>query len=143
MILTDKEIRKLVKEKKLIEPFEEEHLTPNGYDVSSNKHIYILPRQCCVVVTDETLKIPNNVVAQIWLKTRYARQGIQATFGMIDAGFEGTLALSLYNASQELVHIPKSGTVAQVVFIRLDKSVEKVYVERSGNYQNQGEELIK
>jgi len=143
MILTDKEIRKLVKEKKLIEPFKEEQLTPNGYDVSSNKHVYMLPKQCCVVVTDEKLKIPDNVVAQIWLKTKYARQGIQATFGMIDAGFHGTLALSLYNASQELVHIPKGGTVVQIVFIKLGETVEKEYSERSGNYQHQKEKLMK
>ena len=143
MILTDKDINILVNKIKMIEPFKEEQLTPNGYDVSSNKHIYVLPRQCWVVVTDEKLKIPDNVVAQIWLKTRYARQGIQATFGMIDAGFEGTLALSLYNASQELVHIPKGGTVAQVIFIKLDKPVEKEYSERSGNYQHQKEKLIK
>lgn len=142
MILIDKEIRKLAKEKQLIEPFEEEQLTPNGYDVSVSQYTYLLPKQMCVVVTSEKLKIPDNMVAQIWLKTKYARKGIQATFGMIDAGFEGTLALSLYNASQELTFIPKGGTIAQVVFIKLHDNVEKEYSERSGNYQNQGDTLI-
>jgi len=143
MILTDKEIRELVKEKKLIEPFEEEQLTPNGYDVSINRDCYSFPKQSFVAVTVETITLPNNIVAQIWLKTKYARQGVQATFGMIDAGFKGTLALSLYNTSQLLIPIKKGDTIAQVVFIKLDNPVEKVYSERSGNYQNQGEELIK
>jgi len=139
MIMIDKEIR----ESDMIEPFNEEQLTPNGYDVSSNKHTYILPKECKVIVTNEALKIPNNVVAQIWLKTKWARKGVQATFGMIDAGFHGTLALSLYNGSEELISISKGKTVAQVVFFKLDRPVEKEYVERSGNYQHQGEFLLR
>jgi dCTP deaminase len=138
MILTDKEIREL----KLIEPFNEEQLTPNGYDVSCNEDVVMFPRRPSVLVTNETIKLPNNIVAQIWLKTKWARQGIQATFGMIDAGFNGTLALSLYNGSDIFIVASKNSTIAQIVFFKLDRNVEKEYAERSGNYQHQKEKLI-
>jgi len=139
MIMTDSEI---YKRKEMITPFNEKQLTPNGYDVSVNKDTKLYPGEFLAVVTEETLKIPKDVVAQIWLKTKYARLGIQATFGMIDSGFEGTLALSLYNSNSYIVNIKEGNTIAQVVFIKLDREVEKSYEERSGNYQHQKEELI-
>ena len=139
MILVDEDIKVM----ELIEPLNEKQLTPNGYDVSCNETVNINPKDNAVLVTNETIKLPNDVVAQIWLKTKWARRGMQATFGMIDAGFDGTLALSLYNGSPITNVIDKGSTIAQVVFIKLDKSVRKTYEERSGNYQHQKEKLIK
>ena len=140
MILIDEDILEI---KDLITPFNEKQLTPNGYDVSCNAETMIHPDWAGVLVTAETIKLPDDIVAQIWLKTKWARKGIQATFGMIDAGFDGTLALSLYNGSHITITIPKGSTIAQIVFIKLDKKVKKKYSERSGNYQHQKEKLIK
>lgn len=143
MILVDKEINKFVKKINLIKPFNEEQLTPNGYDVSVNKDTSLFPKQPYIVVSRETIKLPDNIVAQPWLKQKYARQGIHASLSMIDAGFEGTLALSLYNSSQVVVSLKKGDAVAQVVFHQLHRPVGKKYLERSGNYQYQKEQLIK
>ena len=140
MILTDKEI---LSSKPLIKPFKIEQLTPNGYDVSSNKYILIPSHGNRVIVSNETIKLPNNMSAQVWIKQKFARQGIILSGSMIDAGFNGTLALSLFNSGVGTVVIKKDETVAQVVFIKLDREVEKAYKDRSGHYQNQKEDLIK
>ena len=138
MILTDKEIMS----KNLIEPFSEKQLTPNGYDVACNDNIKIHPGKCKVIVSEETVSMPNNIVGEPWLKQKYARQGIIASCSMIDAGFNGTLALVLHNGGHKTIEIKKGAPVVQIVFIKLKSSVIKDYTKRSGNYQNQKETLI-
>ena len=60
-----------------------------------------------------------------------------SSFGKVDAGFEGTLTLSAFNSSDVDVVIPIGDRFAQIVFEWLDAPSEKVYAERSGNYQGQ------
>ena len=60
-----------------------------------------------------------------------------ATFGKVDAGFDGTLTLASFNTDTEDVTISIGETYAQIVFETLLEKAEMDYGERSGNYQNQ------
>ena len=150
-ILSDQDIiDQLLKNKISIEPFHENQLTPNGYDLSIAE-VYLedgrrriktgtaeIPAQTWFAVsTLEYVKLSGVVTAQLWLRTSYARRGIMATFGKIDAGFEGTLTFSAYNASKRPVQLKIGDTFAQIVLEEMLSVPKKLYDERSGKYQGQ------
>jgi len=83
------------------------------------------------------VRMPPDVCAQLWLRTTWIRKGIIGAFGKIDAGFEGTLTLGAYNASDDVIEIPIGERFCQMVFETLHSSADKSYGERSGNYQGQ------
>lgn len=150
-VLSDKNIRELIRNGELsIEPFVEKNLTPNGYDLTideiyikkTDQHINegiakIPPLTWFAVSTREFVKMGAKVVSQLWIRSSYARKGIIASFGKVDAGFHGTLTISCFNASHEEVEIPIGDRFCQIVFEELSSKPEELYENRSGNYQNQ------
>jgi dCTP deaminase len=150
-ILADQDIIDYIKTNKLsIEPFDERALTPNGYDLSIDE-IYIedgeqrhtdgsvpIPSQTWFAVsTREYVRLSGEVTAQLWLRTSHARKGIMSTFGKIEAGFEGTLTFSAFNASKNPVELRIGDTFAQLVLEDMKSVPRKLYSERSGKYQGQ------
>jgi len=150
-VLSDKNIRELIRNGELsIEPFVEKNLTPNGYDLTIDE-IYIKktdqyikdsiakipPLTWFAVSTREFVKMGAKVVSQLWIRSSYARKGIIASFGKVDAGFHGTLTISCFNASHEEVEMPIGDRFCQIVFEELSSKPEELYENRSGNYQNQ------
>ena len=150
-ILSDKDIKDFLKKGKLhIEPFSEENLTPNGYDLTVEE-IFIpglnekvkegvaklLGMRRFLIGTKEYIKLGGEITAQLWIRTSYARRGILSSFGRVDAGFEGNLTLSAFNASDKAVHIKVGDTFAQIVFERMESLPEKLYEMRSGTYMGQ------
>ena len=142
---------RLFKNKKLsIDPFKESQLTPNGYDLAiaeiyfesgeqrlKSGTVEIPPQTWFAVSTEEYVKLSGEVTAQLWLRTSHARKGIMSTFGKIDAGFEGTLTFSAFNASKKTVELKIGDTFAQMVFEEMSSLPRKLYAERSGKYQGQ------
>lgn len=157
MILSDGEIIEAIKNGEInISPFDEKCLTPNGYDLhiggieednfmykwTSDFH-WIKPLKSFRVVSLETITCDALHVAFLHLKTRYSRSGIQATFGKIDAGFNGTLSFGLFNGSNLDFQIKKCDKIVQIHFETLGKPAQQLYAQRSGNYQNQKEKVMK
>ncbi len=149
MILSDSQIKDLMDEGELvIKEFKEDNLTPNGYDLTieevvveerkpQSKGNAVVPEDTWFAAsTKEYVVFPSNIAGELWIRTTWARQGVISSFGMIDAGFEGTLTLSAFNSYQE-VEIPIGDTFAQLVFHLLSEESEKKYSDRSGNYQGQ------
>lgn len=150
-VLSDADIRRyLMKEEIQIEPFEEKNLTPNGYDVSIEEVVVpasgpgttagvarVPPNTRFAVSTRETVRLGRHVAGQIWLRTTWARRGVVASFGMIDAGFSGTLTFGAFNASSDVLDLPIGERFAQIVFLTLDLSAAETYDRRSGTYQGQ------
>jgi dCTP deaminase len=81
--------------------------------------------------------LPTVLVGEIWIRTSWVRKGILSSFGRIDAGFNGNLTFSAYNASKGPVDVPIGDRFAQVVFEELRSPPKKSYEQRSGNYQGQ------
>ncbi len=150
-ILSDKDIMTYIKEGKLyLEPIFEENLTPNGYDLTIEE-IFIpelnekiregIAKVSCMrwflISTVEYIKMSGEITASLWIRTTYARKGIVSSFGKVDAGFEGNLTLSAFNASDHPVNIKVGDTFAQIVFERMEGQPDKLYGERSGNYMGQ------
>ena len=149
-ILSDKAIIFAIGSGELnIVPFNEQNLTPNGYDLTIDEaeipnelkttggSIVIPPGKRFAVSTKERIECGANVCAQLWLRTSWARKGIMCSFGKIDSGFNGTLTLLGFNSSSEGVELKIGETFAQMVFEMMSSSAKALYSERSGNYQNQ------
>jgi dCTP deaminase len=150
-LLSDEDIRRYLAKGEIgIEPFDEDHLTPNGYDVaieevlipSSNLRTRtgvakIPPTTRFAVSTRESVQLGRHVAGQIWLRTTWARRGVLASFGMIDAGFSGTLTFGAWNGSSDALELPIGERFAQVVFLTLESSSSETYETRSGTYQGQ------
>ncbi len=125
-------------------------LTSNGYDlriaeisvrgdseIRMEGTVAIPPRTMFYVSTVERVRMPRDICAQLWLRTTWIRRGVIGAFGKIDAGFEGTLTLGAYNATDNPVEIPIGERFCQIVFETLNSETIKDYAQRSGNYQGQ------
>jgi dCTP deaminase len=149
--LTDADIRDALAAGAMeIEPFSEDQLTPNGYDLSiaevvlpDTGHTFIAgtavvpPLTRFMVSTAERVRLGPAMSAQLWLRTTWARRGVIASFGRIDAGFDGTLTFGAFNTSADSLEIPLGDTFAQMVIEGMTSMAEADYSERSGHYQHQ------
>jgi dCTP deaminase len=150
-ILSDMDIKNSIDKNDLsIEPFDEKNLTPNGYDLSideifikkSDKHIKegiatIPPLTWFAISTKEFVKMGPQITSQLWIRSSYARKGVMASFGKVDAGFHGTLTISCFNSNDEPLEIPIGDRFCQIVFENLSSKPTEPYDKKSGNYQNQ------
>ena len=150
-ILSDKDIEySIIKEKLSIEPFNSKNLTPNGYDLSIEeifikktdqhikKGIAKIPGQTWFAIsTKEFIKMGPKITSQLWIRSSYARKGVMASFGKVDAGFHGTLTISCFNSNDTDIEIPIGDRFCQIVFEHLSSLPSDLYDKKSGNYQNQ------
>ena len=150
-ILSDVDIKNSIKNKELgIEPFVEKNLTPNGYDLTideifirkTDEHIKngvakIPPLTWFAISTKEFVKMGQQITSQLWIRSSYARKGVMASFGKVDAGFHGTLTISCFNSNDQPLEIPIGDRFCQIVFENMASSPSELYDKKSGNYQNQ------
>lgn len=150
-ILSDRDIKKSIELNNLsIDPFVEKNLTPNGYDLSIDE-IYIRkteeyikkgsavipPLTWFAISTKEFVKMGPKITSQLWIRSSYARKGIIASFGKVDAGFHGTLTISCFNSNDEPLEIPIGDRFCQIVFENMESIPSELYDKKSGKYQNQ------
>ena len=150
-ILSDLDIKKSMDNNDLgIEPFIEKNLTPNGYDLSieevfikkTDKFIkegmaVIPPLTWFAISTKEFVKRGPQITSQLWIRSSYARKGVMASFGKVDAGFHGTLTISCFNSNDEPLEIPIGDRFCQIVFENMESIPSELYDKKSGTYQNQ------
>jgi len=150
-ILSDIDIKRCIQKNELgIEPFVEKNLTPNGYDLSideifirkTDEHIKEgmakIPAQTWFAIsTKEFVKVGSKITSQLWIRSSYARKGVMASFGKVDAGFHGTLTISCFNSNDEPLEIPIGDRFCQIVFENMQSAPSELYDKKSGNYQNQ------
>src|SRR3989442_11809466 len=119
-LLSDGDIRRYMGKGELrIEPFDEKNLTPNGYDVrieevlipSSNARTSqgvarIPPATRFAVSTRESVGLGRHAAGQRWLRTTWARRGVLAAFGRIDAGVSGTLPFAALQVGCDVPELP-------------------------------------
>src|SRR2546422_4413051 len=150
-LLSDGDIRRYMAKGELrIEPFDEKNLPPNGYDVTIEEVLIpssdarttqgvarIPPATRFAVSTRESIGLGRHVAGQLWLRTTWARRGVLAAFGMIDAGFPGALTFGALNGGSGVLELPIGERFAQIVFLSLESPSSETYEKRSGPYQGQ------
>jgi len=133
-----------------IDPFVKQNCTPNGYDLSieeifikkTDEHITqglaVIPPMCWFAIsTKEYIEMGAPITAQLWIRSSYARKGIMASFGKVDAGFHGTLTISCFNANDSEIEIPIGDRFCQIVFETLESTPSELYEKKSGSFHKQ------
>lgn len=156
MVMVDHQIKKAINSGHLkITNFSEESVQPASYDLrigsyvyspssenpdkpinlSSNGGIYRLPPYgTAVVMTHETLELPNDIIGRFGLKSGFARKGLIASTGpQVDPGYKGKLIVSLMNLVPRSQIISFLETFLTIEFNTLEISPTKCY---SGPYQS-------
>jgi dCTP deaminase len=158
-VLSDVSIRKAVQARTLgITNFDPGALQPATYDlrlhwrvlVSPKRHeegrivdlrkepevrFYVEPGRFVGVLTYESFNIPLSMAGRFGLRSEFTRQGLVAFGGIqIDPGFRGRLAISLFHAGPEPVHLQFKRRMFTVEFCGLDEPASFGY---KGEFQNQ------
>jgi len=151
-VWSDTDILEAIRSGRLgVDPWHEADLTPNGLDLrigsilvpslSPNAvhegTVHVPPMTRFAVGTQSVLRMPDDVVGSLWIRSSWARRGVLAAFGKVDAGFAGNLTLGAFHAGHEPLAIPIGERFCQIVLEELKSPPQKAYAARSGNYQNQ------
>lgn len=163
MILSDKTILKMLKEKSLvISPLNKEQVQPASVDVrlgntfsvvddidsriiTLDKKIkyktiisdsyLILPGQFVLATTMEYFELPNNLTAFVEGRSSLGRMGLFIqNAGWVDPGFKGEITLELFNANRCAIELQSGRRVGQLVFAQMDDTAWNPY---NGKYQGQ------
>jgi len=103
------------------------------YEIEKGDEFIIYPNEHLLLVTEEYVKLPNDVMAFVNLRSSFARLGLLAPPTIVDAGFEGQLTIEVLGSAFP-VKI-KSGTrFLHLIFARTLTPVENPY---NGKYEGQ------
>lgn len=163
MILSDKTIMKMIKEKTLtIDPITDEQIQPASVDIrlgntfsvvddspsgiiTLEKRIQyktitadtylIMPGQFVLASTMEYFELPDHLTAFVEGRSSLGRMGLFIqNAGWVDPGFKGEITLELYNANRCAIELKAGRRVGQLVFAEMDDAAIHPY---NGKYQGQ------
>ena len=155
MILSDRDIDQIIKSGKafLINPYNEEMLQPNSYDMSLGQELKTLNGKCIDLSqesyklkpyefllgsTMEKVHIPYDLCGHVDGKSSIGRLGVfvHISSGFIDSGFTGNITLEIFNCSDKEFELYHGMPICQLIFETLTSPVVKPYGARGNHYQN-------
>jgi len=155
MILSDRDIDHIIKSGQafLVNPYNEEMLQPNSYDMSlgcelktlndksidlSQDSYKLKPHEFLLGSTLEKVHIPHDLCGHVDGKSSIGRLGVfvHVSSGFIDSGFNGNITLEIYNCSEKEFELYHGMPICQLIFETLSSPVMKPYGMRDNHYQN-------
>ena len=162
VILSDVEIRNYIESGKLvIKPIFEDTIRENGldlrigpeiarfkrkgifeigksriedfYEIERGDSFIIQPHEHILIHTVEYLRIPNDLIGFVNLRSTFARLGISIPSTIIDAGFEGQLTIEIIGGEFS-VKIPSNERFLHIILAKLSSPVKRAY---QGKYKGQ------
>ncbi len=164
MILSDKSIQKLIKDKKLIiKNLGREAIQPSSIDLTlgsdalilkhwatkgvldldskvghqkiTGKEIIIPPQSFILATTEEYVELPNDISGFVEGRSSVGRMGLFIQNASVAApGFKGKFTLELYNANILPIRLKRGKRICQLILFQMDQPAEKPY---RGKYQGQ------
>src|SRR5260370_16376866 len=99
------------------------------------EQVLLPPGQSALLITEEELRIPRNVLAFISIKASKKMSGLVNISGFhVDPGFQGRLKFSVYNPGSEPTFLALGDRLFPIWFYELDEDNEDVY---RGQHQGQ------
>lgn len=162
-VLDSSTLLSLIKTDELVKPFDPELVSCSGLDLrladefirlkqtrkvfdthkKNSPELYFLrekksdllvnPNEKLLVCTIEQLRMPNNMIGIVGLRSSYSRLGLQMPLGFIDPGFIGQLTLEISGGSFPVL-LYEGDRIFRVMFVMLNRASTKTY---KGKYQNQ------
>lgn len=110
--------------------YEEVHAETDG-------QITIPPMHFFMVVTEEAVHMPDNVVADLKPKSTCSRQGWTIYNGFVDNGFQGQIVIEGFNHNKANLILTQGQPIGQLVFYGLVDNAVSTYATAKGKYMNQ------
>lgn len=145
-VLTDAEIRRLARERRLISDFLEGSLSGASYDLRLGRECYtrgkthmlsvedpsyrLDPGQFIILTSNERLQLPDDIVGRAGLMSRWAQRGLVSLFSpQIDPGFVGLIVVPLFNVGNAPVTLKLGETIFTVEFVRTSRCAETSWTQ--------------
>ena len=111
-------------------------------EIEGDKPFIIQPGEFVLAVTEEKVKIPNDLVARVEGRSSIGRLGIviHTTAGFIDAGFEGTITLEIANLNRMPIALYPGQRICQLAFEQMTSEAIVPYGKKACS-KYQGQEL--
>lgn len=103
------------------------------YEVESGSSFIIYPGERVLISTLEYIRLPDDLMGFVELRSTYARLGLSLPPTIVDAGFEGNITLEVLGSSFP-IKLYSGDRFAHIIFARTLSPVDKPY---SGKYQKQ------
>ena len=97
-----------------------QHHDDAGLDLFSINDVVLHPRTTTAIPIGIAVQLPQGTYGAICGRSGLAKDGIDVTGGVVDAGYTGDLCVYLYNSSEFIKELPSGSRVAQLVCIRID-----------------------
>ena len=108
-----------------------------------NKTVEINPGQFALLMTRETVNIPQHLLAFISIKAKHKLKGLINVSGFhVDPGFKGKLLFSVYNAGPSTITLEIDKPYFLIWFANLDGEVSKEDQYNSKHNRHQGQKSI-
>ena len=101
--------------------FGQETSTPT---LDENEDSVNLPPGAYLVGFNETVKVPLELMGQIFLRSSLFRSGATLTAGVVDSGYEGALGAMLQVVNPHGLTLYRNARLAQIVFHQMSEKVD-------------------
>ncbi len=105
---------------------------PKPQKISNSNYILLKPKQTLVVITHESLRLPNDILGRILTKGVLFSIGVLPVNTYADPGFSGHLGIILSNISNSYIKIYPGEPIAKIEFSRLEHPVSQPYQGQHG-----------
>lgn len=156
MILSDKDIKKYIKEKLInIEPFDINNIKASSIDMTLNKYVkvwkggkidlltlneedyqivdisngyWLEPGSMVLGSCNEMIAIPDNMCVNVHNRSSFARVGLDvSSSSYANPGYKGTLPLAIFNRNKQAIKIIANMRICQITFNLLTTIAENPY----------------
>lgn len=101
-------------------------------DTDKEDYILIKPHNQVVIITEEKLNIPDNIVGRIMTKGKLFSVGLIPVNTYADPGFKGQLGIVFSNISNNYIKINHLDSIAKIEFSKIIKPVNRSYSGQHG-----------
>ena len=105
--------------------------------VTGKDHIVIPPNSFALAETVETIDVPRDVLAICVGKSTYARCGIIVNVTPLEPEWRGKVTIEISNTTPLPAKIYANEGIAQMIFLKAQKSCAVSYADKGGKYQDQ------
>lgn len=107
------------------------------------RQVIIGPGEFALLLTEESITVPDDAMAFISVRTRYTMRGLINVSGFhVDPGFSGHLQFSVYNAGSNPVSITRGDQIFLLWFVSLSHPTTDLYRGRRGRSSIPDEDIM-
>ena len=112
------------------------------YKKNKPQSLIIKPGESYLVTTVEKVNMPENLTANMWLRSTLYRSGIILSGGNISPGYCGELSFLLFNAGQAEMEIELGARIVHIMFFEVDGMTNSYRGQwKGGRVSSKGKEI--